>query len=616
MPQTADTQHRLSKPDSTYHSNSDRMKHIKGEDKSDKNETFETVTIHNAEFSNNVDEIPLNNIQQPSSKFIEEHYQLKTEKIKLENEKSEFEANRAAFEYIQNIERKSIESTKISLLQSANYWRAFEAEFIKKRANFEKQKQDYAIQTANVEQTYNKQRKEIKQNGQLLTQLQTQIQDLQNEKKTFETEKAILAKERANLQQELNAFEQTKIRVLKLNADIKKQKMKFQNEKINFEIERKEKLEEELAYKSLQDRVDCKIVWEYKDNKGKWIEYDEKTSHIIEDLNDKSQQQCNADHSEHTFQICKKSSNSAILKNVITSETNEIRRSEWVTRLKAVKALTEKKIVIWEWNDLGKWYPYDHEISKRIDALSINDSYVWYYRSNDQHYKITKRSDISAWQTNINTHVKRNVRRTEFISSFDTAYPRYWDKNYTNYANPKLISIDLCTTVGVEIVNNFCKTLGNKYIVTEIRAIQNQMLYDSYYNARKQLSRLIGKQNINEMDLYHGTSTDVMIKIVIEGFRKEFNTTAQYGNGTYFARDARYSDGYAKTDNNGMRKMFQCKVLAGQSAQGDRKYNLKNWPKKSNGLIFDSLVDNIVNPEVFAIHENVRAYPMFIIHYK
>ena len=50
--------------------------------------------------------------------------------------------------------------------------------------------------------------------------------------------------------------------------------------------------------------------------------------------------------------------------------------------------------------------------------------------------------------------------------------------------------------------------------------------------------------------------------------------------------------------------------------RGHKGYKLTSWPKKDNGLIYDSLVDDVDDPSVFVIHENARAYPMFIIHFR
>ena len=165
---------------------------------------------------------------------------------------------------------------------------------------------------------------------------------------------------------------------------------------------------------------------------------------------------------------------------------------------------------------------------------------------------------------------------------------------------------------------NFFETMDNEdFEIMKIEAVQNQMLYDKYWNERESMIKLIGENCLNERDLFHGTGNEEVMKLIeTEGFRKEFNKTSKYGKGTYFARDAKYSMNYSSRNYNGVMKMFQCKVICGESIIGDSSYDLKNWPKKDNGLIYDTLVDDEWNKSIFVIHENVRAYPMFVIHFK
>ncbi len=61
--------------------------------------------------------------------------------------------------------------------------------------------------------------------------------------------------------------------------------------------------------------------------------------------------------------------------------------------------------------------------------------------------------------------------------------------------------------------------------------------------------------------------------------------------------------------------MFACRVICGESYVGNDSYSLKSWPKKDGGtgLIYDTLVDSKMNPSIFVIHDDVRAYPMFVI---
>ena len=50
-------------------------------------------------------------------------------------------------------------------------------------------------------------------------------------------------------------------------------------------------------------------------------------------------------------------------------------------------------------------------------------------------------------------------------------------------------------------------------------------------------------------------------------------------------------------------KLFLCKVLCEESIAGDGPYELKLWPKKrSDGLIYDSLVDYEQDTSIYVIH--------------
>ena len=199
-------------------------------------------------------------------------------------------------------------------------------------------------------------------------------------------------------------------------------------------------------------------------------------------------------------------------------------------------------------------------------------------------------------------------------------YPAWFDKSQLHtvysYAKPLLKTLDLNKSPGKDVVDNFKKTVRNKKVI-KVEGVQNQMLYDDYYNAKIKLTKLIGENKLNERDVFHGTrSMDIMKFVYTEGFRKEFNKSAAVGKGTYFARDASYSASSYAAKHKGLLCIFQCKVIMGEWYKGDSKYQLTTWPKKSNGLIYDSLVNNTNNPSVFVIHDNVRAYPMFIIHFK
>ena len=198
-------------------------------------------------------------------------------------------------------------------------------------------------------------------------------------------------------------------------------------------------------------------------------------------------------------------------------------------------------------------------------------------------------------------------------------YPKWWDMNALatlKYGEEKMIDLDINSNeTAKEVLASFNVTASN-HQVTKIEGVMNQMLYDKWWNEKQLMIKNIGKDKLNIRNLFHGTRNgDVMKFIVREGFRAEFNTAYAVGMGTYFAKAASTSVGYS-ANVNGQRKMFRCAVICGEGIAGSSNYTLKAWPKKPNGLIYDSLVSGAVtDPSVVVIHENARIYPMFIIHF-
>eukprot|EP01084_Bolivina_argentea_P040960 75587_1 len=279
---------------------------------------------------------------------------------------------------------------------------------------------------------------------------------------------------------------------------------------------------------------------------------------------------------------------------------------------------------IWQWkDDAGNWNTYDHETKIRIEDLTINQSFNWKLNLDESKYNyvITKKTATTAEQLNTNTNKIRDIERGgQAVSENIVNYPIWWQIDTTvtlDYAKPTLVTLDLNKYPGRVVVNDFRKTVTDRQIV-KVESVENIMLYEKYWNARKRLIKLVGENNLNERNVFHGTNNlDAMIKIQREGFRKEFTQRAVYGEGTYFAKNSSYSVGFSCKGNDGVNQMLQCKVMMGISAKGKKQYTLRTWPQKNdgNGLMYDSLVDDQQNPTKFVIHENDRAYPMFIIHF-
>ena len=120
----------------------------------------------------------------------------------------------------------------------------------------------------------------------------------------------------------------------------------------------------------------------------------------------------------------------------------------------------------------------------------------------------------------------------------------------------------------------------------------------------------------NERRLFHGTTADIISKILRQGFNRSFaggRNGAVYGAGVYFARDAAYSaaPGYARPDSAGLRRVCLCDVLVGESARGAPGARVP--PPRARATdpddVCDSTVDDPVDPSVFVCYhdDQVRA---------
>lgn len=98
-----------------------------------------------------------------------------------------------------------------------------------------------------------------------------------------------------------------------------------------------------------------------------------------------------------------------------------------------------------------------------------------------------------------------------------------------------------------------------------------------------------------------------------------FQTAASIGNGTYFAVDASYSaqDAYSRPDTNGRRYMYLARALTGQYCAGSK--GLITPPPKNPADptdLYDSVVDNVNNPTMFVIFNDIQAYPEYLITFR
>ena len=123
-----------------------------------------------------------------------------------------------------------------------------------------------------------------------------------------------------------------------------------------------------------------------------------------------------------------------------------------------------------------------------------------------------------------------------------------------------------------------------------------------------------------EKSLFHGTTPDVIDAICKQNFdhRMRGKNGTVYGEGSYFAVKASYSNNYSSQSGEETRFMFLASVLTGEyklGGSGLRRPPLKD-PNNPASDLYDSCVDNEEEPEIFVIFNDEQCYPSYLIKYR
>ncbi|NWY71793.1 PAR14 polymerase, partial [Erithacus rubecula] len=153
--------------------------------------------------------------------------------------------------------------------------------------------------------------------------------------------------------------------------------------------------------------------------------------------------------------------------------------------------------------------------------------------------------------------------------------------------------------------------------IEKIERVQNRYLWKNYQIKKCEMDKKNGKRN-NEKFLFHGTSQESLALINDRGFNRSYAGmhAANFGNGTYFAVNASYSaqDIYSKPDVNGKKYMYMAQVLVGEYSLGKKGSITPAQKNASNSVdLFDSSTDNVNQPSMFIIFNDIQAYPAYLI---
>ena len=224
------------------------------------------------------------------------------------------------------------------------------------------------------------------------------------------------------------------------------------------------------------------------------------------------------------------------------------------------------------------------------------------------------------------------------------APPEYWseDSKSGKSMDAKIIGLNKKTDEFNRIKSDFLRRLGSrsgdiKQIVT-ISRIENLALWQSYAAKKATLLQRAEKEQVDSSNyekpmMYHGTHPEVIPKIAQQGFNRAFcgRNAVRFGKGVYFALTSNYSHNYASADSRGVKRMFVCRVLPGETSQGRNEQIVPEVRIQSNFTNYDSTTDQVDCPEpsdadpgkygtgvrqMYVVYHDAQAYPEYLIEYK
>ncbi|KAM6307502.1 protein mono-ADP-ribosyltransferase PARP14 [Aegotheles albertisi] len=279
------------------------------------------------------------------------------------------------------------------------------------------------------------------------------------------------------------------------------------------------------------------------------------------------------------------------------------------------KAELVYKLVEWRYpisND--SFVAFDKLTNMQLECAKIAKTPHLTVKINGKNYKV----DLNTLQANDDQGKTVNIQRVpknEDEQSIEL--PTQWEDMKEEWV--KLVDLKPSCQEYLEVQKKFKKTCPN-FVIKKIERIQNPFLWQTYQIKKNSLCTKNKNEN-NEKLLFHGTPASSLSMINYSGFNRGFAgmNAASIGNGTYFAVDASYSakDTFSRPDPNGRKYMYLARVLTGQYCAGSEGLitpPLKNPADPAD--MYDSVVNDVNNPTMFVIFNDIQAYPEYLITFQ
>ncbi|XP_064370733.1 protein mono-ADP-ribosyltransferase PARP14 isoform X2 [Dromaius novaehollandiae] len=292
------------------------------------------------------------------------------------------------------------------------------------------------------------------------------------------------------------------------------------------------------------------------------------------------------------------------------------RIQDMIHRVKAakeeeIKAELFKNVVEWKYFENDSYVPFDSLTNMHLENAFLGKQKYTSVTINKKNYRVNMGARCAVDDQGRSTPITRTDKSEDQES---IVLPATWDDMQTERV--KIVELKPATKEYEDVQARFLKTCSSLKI-EKIERIQNPFLLKAYQIKKLEMDKKNGNRN-NERLLFHGTSSDSLTLINNKGFNRSYAgmNAAQFGNGTYFAVNASYSanDTYSKPDVNGKKYMYLARVLVGEYSLGKKGAITPAAKNASDSIdLFDSSTDNMNQPSMFIIFNDIQAYPEYLI---
>ncbi|XP_078538549.1 protein mono-ADP-ribosyltransferase PARP14-like [Lissotriton helveticus] len=284
----------------------------------------------------------------------------------------------------------------------------------------------------------------------------------------------------------------------------------------------------------------------------------------------------------------------------ISKEAGQKRQAELVSN-----------IVEWQYDNGRAFVAFHKQANLQLEKAYTENEGTVKIQNGNRTYHV----NFAAESATDDSNKKVRIKRTSKIEG-ENDIPVHWESVSANSLN--LVPLLPQTNEYKDVEALFKKTCT--HTIQKIERVQNVYLWKNYTIKKMSIDEKNGSQN-NEKRLFHGTAQADLNKIHTHGFNRSYagKNAAAIGNGTYFAVNANYSaqNTYSRPDATGMKYMYLTRVLTGLFCTGG--HGILTPPAKSTKDptdLYDSVTDNVANPSMFVIFNDVQAYPEYLISFK